>query len=100
MRDRADVLGRVVAERDRICEIASRHGARNLRIFGSVMRGEEGKESDLDLLIDLEPGRSLLDLVALKQELEALLGIPVDIAEPESLHWYIRDRVMAEAVPL
>jgi predicted nucleotidyltransferase len=64
------------------------------------MRGEEGKESDLDLLIDLEPGRGLLDLVALKQELEALLGIPVDIAEPESLHWYIRDRVMAEAVPL
>ena len=100
MRDGADVLGRVVAERDRICKIASRHGARNLRIFGSVMRGEEGKGSDLDLLIDLEPGRSLLDLVALKQELEALLGIPVDIAEPESLHWYIRDRVMAEAVPL
>lgn len=100
MKEGTDLLGRVVAGRDRIYEIASRHGARNLRVFGSVVRGEEGKGSDLDLLIDLEPDRSLLDLVALRQELEALLGIPVDIAEPESLHWYIRDRVMAEAVPL
>ena len=61
-------------------------------------RGEAG--SDLDLLIDLEPDRSLLDIVALKSELEALLGIPVDVAESVSLHWFIRDRVMAEAVPL
>ena len=51
-------------------------------------------------MIDLEPDRSLLDIVALKSELEALLGIPVDVAEPLSLHWYIRDRVTAEAVPL
>ena len=61
-------------------------------------RGEVG--SDLDLLIDLEPDRSLFDLVALESELETLLGISVDITEPVSLHWYIRDRVMAEAVPL
>ena len=51
-------------------------------------------------MIDLEPDRSLLDIVALKSELEALLGIPVDVAESVSLHWFIRDRVMAEAVPL
>ncbi|KAF5084100.1 nucleotidyltransferase family protein [Methanoculleus horonobensis] len=94
------ILERVMAERNRICEIAARHGARNVRIFGSVVRGEAEAESDLDLLLDLEPDRSLLDLVALKSELEALLGIPVDVAEPVSLHWYIRDRVMAEAVPL
>jgi len=87
-----------MAERARICEIAARHGVHNVRIFGSVARGEA--ESDLDLLIDLEPDRSLLDIVALKSELEALLGIPVDVAEPLSLHWYIRDRVTAEAVPL
>ena len=87
-----------MAERARICDIAARHGVHNVRIFGSVARGEA--ESDLDLLIDLEPDRSLLDIVALKSELEALLGIPVDVAEPLSLHWYIRDRVTAEAVPL
>jgi len=87
-----------MAERARICEIAARHGVHNVRIFGSVARGEA--ESDLDLLIDLEPDRSLLDIVALKSELEALLGIPVDVAEPVSLHRYIRDRVTAEAVLL
>ncbi len=65
-----------------------------------MARGEERAESDLDLLIDFEPDRSLLDIVALKSELEALLGIPVDVAESVSLHWFIRDRVMAEAVPL
>ena len=98
MKDGAEILERVKAERDRICDIAARHGAYNIRIFGSVARGEA--ESDLDLLIDLEPDRSLLDIVALKSELEALLGIPVDVAESVSLHWFIRDRVMAEAVPL
>ncbi len=98
MTDGAEILERIMAERDRICEIAARHGAYNIRIFGSVARGEA--ESDLDLLIDFEPDRSLLDLVALKSELETLLGIPVDVAEPVSLHWYIRDRVMAEAVLL
>ena len=100
MTDGAGILKRITTERDRICEIAARHGARNVRIFGSVARGEAEAESDLDLLIDLEPDRSLLDLVALKSELETLLGIPVDVAEPLTLHWYIRDRVMAEAVPL
>ena len=98
MTDGAGILERVMTERDRICEIAARHGAHNVRIFGSVARGEA--ESDLDLLIDLEPDRSLLDIVALKTELEALLGIPVDVAEPVSLHRYIRDRVTAEAVLL
>jgi predicted nucleotidyltransferase len=100
MKDGAEILERVRTKRDRICEIAGRHGARNVRIFGSVASGEAEAESDLDLLIDLEPDRSLLDLVVLKSVLEALLGIPVDVAEPLTLHWYIRDREMTEAVPL
>jgi len=78
MKDGAEILERVRTRRDRICEIA----ARNVRIFGSAARGEAKEESDLDLLIDLEPNRSLLDLVALKSVPEALLGIPVDVAGP------------------
>jgi predicted nucleotidyltransferase len=65
--------------RDRIKRIAARHGARRVRIFGSVARGETHSESDLDLLVKLDPDRSLLDLIALKQDLEDLLGCQVDV---------------------
>jgi predicted nucleotidyltransferase len=86
--------------REEVLRIARSHGARNIRVFGSVGRGEETVESDLDILIDLEPGRSLLDHVALIQDLEALLGCRVDAVTERSLHWYIRDRVLREAIPL
>ena len=61
------------AKRQEILAIAARHDAHNLRVFGSVARGEDGPESDLDILVEMEPGRSLMDHVALKQDLEALL---------------------------
>ncbi len=86
--------------RDAILSVALRHGASNVRVFGSAARGEAGPGSDLDLLVDLEPGRSLLDHVALIQDLEDLLGRKVDVVEAQALHWYIRDRVLAEAVEL
>lgn len=88
------------AKRDDVLRIASSYGARNVRIFGSAARGEVGAESDVDFLVELEAGRSLLDLVGLWQDLEELLGRKVDVVEPEGLHWYIRDRVLKEAVPL
>jgi predicted nucleotidyltransferase len=65
-----------------------------------VARGEESPESDLDLLVDLEPDRNLLDLSHLIIDLQDLLGRKVDVVEPEGLHWYIRDRVLKEAVAL
>jgi len=90
----------LVSKRDDILRIARKHGARNVRVFGSAARGEDVPESDVDFLVELEPGRSLFDHVALLQELEDLLGRKVDLVEPEGLHWYIRDKVIAEAVAL
>jgi hypothetical protein len=87
-------------KREEVLRVAARHGARNVRIFGSAARGEAGPSSDVDFLVELEEGRSLLDLVGLWQDLEKLLDRPVDVVEPEGLHWYIRDKVLREAVPL
>ena len=83
-----------------IQEIARQHGARNLRVFGSVARGEAAEGSDLDLLVEMEPGRSLLDLVAIKQDLEELLGCKVDVVTEAAVSPYLRQRVLNEAVSL
>ena len=88
------------AKRQEILTIAARHGAHNLRVFGSVARGEAGPESDLDILVEMEPGKSLLDHIALMQDLEDLLQRKVDVVSERALHWYIRDRVLAEATTL
>ncbi len=80
-----------------IIRLASRHGASNIRLFGSVARDEAGPESDIDFLVDLEPGRSLLDLSGLLLDLQALLGQKVDVVTEKGLHWYIRDKILAEA---
>ena len=83
-----------------ILRVAAAHGARNVRVFGSVARGESGSESDIDLLVEFEPGRSLLDHAALQIELEALLGRRVDVASERGLRPRIRERVLREARPL
>ncbi len=90
----------ILAHRDQILRIAEQYGASNVRIFGSVARGEAQPDSDLDLLVDLEPGRSLLDHIALIQDLEDLLHRKVDVVESQALHARIRNRVLAEAIPL
>ena len=86
--------------RDEILRVAAAHGARNVRVFGSVARGEADEKSDVDFLVELEPGRSLLDHVALWQALEALLGCRVDVATERGLKPRIRDRVLGEAIAL
>ncbi|OGQ04608.1 MAG: nucleotidyltransferase [Deltaproteobacteria bacterium RIFCSPLOWO2_01_44_7] len=90
----------IKAKREEILRIAARHGARNVRFFGSVARGEARTGSDIDFLVEMEKGRSLLDHVALWQDLEELLGCKVDVVTEKSLHWYIRDRILKEALPL
>ena len=86
--------------RDEILRFAAQRGARDVRVFGSVARGEANEESDLDLLVSWEPGRSLLDHAGLVEDLQELLGIKVHIGTEKSLHWYARDRILREATPL
>jgi len=83
-----------------ILDLARRHGARSIRVYGSVARGQATDRSDLDLLVEWEADRSLLDVVGLKQDLEDLLGVTVDIGSERGLHWYIKEAVLREAVPL
>jgi predicted nucleotidyltransferase len=93
-------IGTLRTRHREILEIASRHGARNVRIFGSVLHGEAGPGSDIDLLVDVGPDHTPWFPAGLVADLEALLGQPVDVVTEEALHWYIRERVLAEAVPL
>jgi len=92
--------GLLRSRRDEILAVARKHGARNVRVFGSVARGDAGPDSDVDFLVEMEEGRSLLDHTALLLDLRELLGRQVDVVSERALHWYVRDRVLAEAVPL
>ena len=87
-------------KRDDILKIASRYGARKVRVFGSVVRGEARTDSDVDFLVDLEEGRSLMDLGGLLMDLQSLLGCNVDIVTEKGLHWYIKEQVLREARPI
>ena len=88
------------AKREEILRLAARHGARNVRLFGSVARGEADTESDVDVLVDMEPGRSLLDMGGLLMDLQELLGCRVDVVTERGLRERIRERVLQEAIPL
>lgn len=86
--------------RDEIVRVARTHGAAGVRVFGSMARGDASASSDVDVVVDLGAGRSLLDLIAIKQDLEDLLGRPVDVMTERSISRYIRDQVMRDAVAL
>ena len=84
-------------KRDAILALAAKYGASNVRVFGSVAEGEATEASDVDFLVDMEPGRSLFDMGGLLMDLQELLGRKVDVVTEPALHWYIRDRVMHQA---
>ena len=86
--------------RESIKQIARNHGVRSIRIFGSFARGEENIHSDIDLLVEFEPRRSLLDLISLKYEIEDLTGRKVDIVTPAGISSYLIDQITKEAVAL
>ena len=87
-------------KREDILRLAEKHGARHVRIFGSVARGDAGPDSDVDVLVEMDPGRSLFDMGGLLMDLESLLGCKVDVVTEPGLKNRIRDRVLREAVPL
>jgi uncharacterized protein len=87
-------------KREQILAIAQRHGARNVRVFGSVARGEADEESDVDLLVTFDPGVTLLRHAALARELNTLLGRKVDVVSDRALRPRVRERVLNEAVAL
>jgi uncharacterized protein len=93
-------LPRLRGRREEILRYAAEHGACNVRVFGSMVRGDSDVTSDVDLLVDMEPGRSLVDLVGLWQDLEDLLGIQVDVLSDGGVSPHLRERIYAEAVPL
>ncbi|MBI1955653.1 MAG: nucleotidyltransferase family protein [Acidobacteria bacterium] len=90
----------LTGKRDEILRIAAKHGARNVRLFGSAVRGEVSDGSDLDFLVEMEPGRSLLDLAGLSLDLKELLGREVDVITESGLYWLLRRKILREARPL
>ena len=88
------------AKREEILAVCAKYGARNVGVFGSVARSEADEQSDIDFLVEMEPGRSLFDLGGLQQELEQLLGCRVDVVTERGLKGRVRDQVLSEAVPL
>lgn len=94
------ILERIDSQREAILRIAARHGADDLRLFGSAARGEERPGSDLDILVRMAPGRSLLDLIGLEQDLEDLLDCPVDVVVEGGISPYLEPSIRAEARPL
>lgn len=90
----------LAAQRQRVLDIAAARGARNVRVFGSVLSGLDREGSDLDLLVDLPAGTSLLRVIGLQHDIEDALGVKVDLCTERELHPALKERILAEARPL
>jgi predicted nucleotidyltransferase len=97
---RTVMIERVLGRRAAIRQAAARHGASNVRLFGSTARGENQPDSDIDLLVSTETGRTLFDLARLRAELEHILEAPVDLVTDNVLLGEARDAILGEAIPL
>ena len=95
-----DKVEKIKQHRDEVIALAARYGVKNIRVFGSVVRGESDELSDIDLLVTLERGVTLMKMSALRRELEAILGCKVDVVSDNGLREQIRDKVLTEAVPI
>lgn len=95
-----DQLSLLKQKRARVLEIAAYYGAYNIRVFGSIARGEADEQSDIDILVSLEPGRSLMDLGGLLYDLRKLMGVEIDVVTENGLRARIREQVLHEAIPL
>jgi len=91
---------RLMAKREEILRVCAQYGAHNVRVFGSVARGETDEQSDIDLVVEFEPGRSLLDHAGLWLELQKILGCKVDVVSERGIKPRIRERILREAIPL
>jgi predicted nucleotidyltransferase len=96
----ATIFDLLILHREQLLAALARHRAHSLRVFGSVARGEERPDSDVDFLVGFEPDASLLDLIGLKEDFEAVLGRPADIVTAEGVSPFLRDRILKEAVPV
>lgn len=95
-----DIEEIIADKKEQILALAAKYGASNVRIFGSVALGTANADSDIDFLVDMEKERSLFDLGGLLMALQQLLDRKVDVVTENSLHWYIKDKVLGEAKPI
>lgn len=93
-------LSTLQSKRAEILALAAKHGASNVRLFGSVIRGEDQEGSDVDFLVDMQENRSLFDLIGLQQDIEKAIGRRVDVLTPNSINRHLKDRILGEAAPL
>lgn len=93
-------LAELREKREDILRIAAKHGACNVRVFGSVARGEADETSDVDVLVDMEGGRSLLDLIGFEQDMTDMVGRPVDVLTADGISAWLRDTILTEATAL
>ncbi len=88
------------SRRSEILALATKHGASNVRLFGSVARGEDREDGDVDFLVDMQETSSLFDLIGLQQDMERVIGRKVDVLTPNGINRYLKDRILGEATPL